>query len=96
MHMLNERLQILVTAEQRRTLEAEAGRRGASVGALVREAIDARFDTVDRERRRAAFEELQRIGGRNRGLVVPLDELEELIEQSRTDEIGRGAPDALR
>jgi len=93
--MHKERLQILVTMEQRRTLEAEAARRGASIGALVREAIDVRFDTVDRERRRAAFEELKRIGERNRGLSLGIDELEALIEASHTEEIMRGFPEPL-
>lgn len=40
MHMLKERLQILVSTEQKRRLEAEARTRGESVGGLVREAID--------------------------------------------------------
>jgi hypothetical protein len=90
--MYSERLQILVTTEQRRTLESEARRRGASVGALVREAIDARFDTVDSVRRRAAFEELRRIGDRNRGIDLGVEELEALVNDSHTDEIMRGVP----
>jgi hypothetical protein len=90
MHMYSERLQILVTAEQRRTLESEARRRGASVGALVREAIDARFDPIGSDRRRAAFEELGRIGERNRGIDLAVEELEALVNDSHTDEIMRG------
>jgi len=35
MHMHSERLQILVTPEQRRKLESEAEHRGESVGSLV-------------------------------------------------------------
>lgn len=85
--MLSERLQILVTPEQRRTLEAEAERQGTSVGAVVREAIDARLDTVDRARRRAAFEELLRISERNRGARrVSGDDLSRLIDESRLAE----------
>ena len=42
-HMLNERLQILVSTEQRRRLEAESKRTQASVASLIRQAIDAQF-----------------------------------------------------
>lgn len=90
--MYKERLQILVTTGQRRTLEAESVKRGASVGALVREAIDAHYETVDRGRRRGAFEELKRIGERNRGISLTAEELEELIDRSHTEEIMRGIP----
>ena len=40
--MFTERLQVLMSKEQRRRLEAEAKRRHSSVGALIREAIDGR------------------------------------------------------
>jgi hypothetical protein len=83
-HMLSERLQILVTPEQRRTLEAEAARRGESVGSLVRKAVDAAYDPVDRDGRRHALDELRAIGERNRGIVLSPDELEALIEEART------------
>ncbi len=49
MHMYTERLQILVTPEQRRKLESEAEHRGESVGSLVRKAVDAAYDPVDRD-----------------------------------------------
>lgn len=50
-----ERLQILVTPEQRRRLTVIAGQRGEAVTALVREAIDSRFPSAaDPEARRAA------------------------------------------
>jgi hypothetical protein len=91
MHMLRERLQILVTPEQRRRLEAEAARRGKSVGALVREAVDAVYDPVDGAERRRALEELRVIGERNRGIVLTPEELEALIEDARTRELPDGA-----
>lgn len=56
--MFSERLQILVTQDQRLRLETEARERGASVGGLVREAIDARFVGVSREERIRAAEEI--------------------------------------
>lgn len=40
---LTRRLQVLVEEEQYARLERHAARRGASVGTLVREAIDATF-----------------------------------------------------
>jgi hypothetical protein len=43
MRMLDERLQVLIGREQRERLEREAGRRGTSVAALAREAIDLTF-----------------------------------------------------
>ncbi len=41
--MLTQRLQILITPEQKRLLETEARTRGESVGGLVREAIEERY-----------------------------------------------------
>ncbi len=86
MHMYTERLQILVTPEQRRKLESEAEHRGESVGSLVRKAVDAAYDPVDRDGRRRALGELRAIGERNRGIVLSPDELEALIEDARTVE----------
>lgn len=40
MCMLSERMQVLVTPEQRARLERLAARRQRSVGAIIREAID--------------------------------------------------------
>lgn len=41
MHMLSERLQILLTPAQRERLERIAVREGRSIGAVIRAAIDA-------------------------------------------------------
>lgn len=48
---VTERTQVLLSVEQRKRLEREAARRGISVGALIREAIDAY--TVPRRRPRS-------------------------------------------
>lgn len=54
MHMLTERLQILLDAERRRRLEHEASARGVSVAALIRDAIDLVYPSTADERHRAA------------------------------------------
>jgi Ribbon-helix-helix protein, copG family len=60
MSMLTVRLQILVSPQQKRRLEAEAQTRGESVGELVREAIDARYGAEPtREERMAAVERMR-------------------------------------
>lgn len=77
--MLTERLQILISPEQRCRLEAEAARRGTSVAALVREALDARFGTTDPGARLRAVEEISRM----RGTFLPPEEHERVLELER-------------
>lgn len=79
MRMLNSRLQILVTEEQRRRLEAEAVRRHSSVGALVREAVDRSYGTVSPQDRLRAVERI----GRLRGRFLPPEELNRVIDSER-------------
>lgn len=66
MRMLSERTQVLLTPEQRACVERQAMERGTSVGAVIREAVDARFAPRDRSRR-AAFEAL-------RSMDLPVDD----------------------
>jgi hypothetical protein len=61
--MFNERLQLLISPEQRRRLEAEARRRDASIASVIREAIDLHLGTVDRSARLRALEELRAMRG---------------------------------
>ena len=77
--MLKERLQILVSAEQRLRLEGEARLTGMSVGALVREAIDARFGAPTLPDRRRALAVITAMSGR---YLAP-EELEELVDAER-------------
>ena len=81
--MLNERLQILVSRDQRRRLEAEARRRGTSVGSVVREAVDARLGAVSPEERLKALEGLRSMSGR----FLPPDELDRISEGEPEDEL---------
>ena len=53
MSMLDRRLQVLIDESRWSRLEQEAGRRGVSIGRLVREAIDERFPGDAEERRTA-------------------------------------------
>ena len=54
MCMLSERTQVLLTPAQRRRLERLAEARRLSMGALIREAIDAYTVPAGRSRREAA------------------------------------------
>ena len=85
MHMLNERLQILVTSDQRRRLEAEARRQGTSVASLIREAVDARFGAVTWADRQRALKEISEMKGR----FLPPEELDRLIAEERDAELRR-------
>jgi hypothetical protein len=83
LHMLKERLQVLVSAEQRRRLESEARRRGTSVGSLIREAVDAHFGSVTREDRLRALDQIKAMHGR----YLPPDELNRIVEEEREEQI---------
>jgi len=83
--MLNERLQILVSPDQRRRLEDEARRRRTSVASLIRQAIDAQFGAVAPEDRLRALEAIRAIDGR----FVEPDELDRLAESESEGEARR-------
>lgn len=83
MHMLSERLQILVSSEQRRRLEAEAKRRGSSVASLIREAVDVQFGAVTSADRLRALREIGEMQGRFRSP----DELNHLAEAERGQQL---------
>lgn len=73
-----ERLQILVTPEQRRRLLVIAGERGEAVTSLIREAIDSRFPpAVTPEQRQAAA---RRLLDRPKVPYLPPEELDALLE----------------
>jgi len=61
--MFNERLQLLISPEQRHRLEEEARRRDASIASVIREAIDLHLGTVDRSARLRALDELRAMQG---------------------------------
>lgn len=82
MCMLTKRLQILISREQQRRLDVAAKRRGTSVGALIREAIDARLGQAPEEQRLRAVAEMRAARG---GPFVSPAELELIVEQERDD-----------
>ena len=63
--MHTERLQILVTSDQRRRLDQEAQRRGTSVAGVIRDAVDAQLGAITVEDRRAALDEIVAMRGRS-------------------------------
>lgn len=73
-----ERLQILVTPEQRRRLLVISSQRGEPVTSLIREAIDSRFPpVVDAAARQAA---VRRLLDRPKVRYVPPEELDALLD----------------
>jgi hypothetical protein len=80
MCMLTERLQVLMSKEQRRRLESEAKRRRSSVGALIREAIDARVASATPEERARAIAEIKTMRG---GRFLSPSELERIVDEER-------------
>jgi hypothetical protein len=82
--MLKERMQILVSADQRRRLEQEAQRRGTSVASVIRDAVDAQLGGVTADDRRAALEEIRAMRG---GRALPADELDRIAEGERDEQL---------
>lgn len=80
MCMLSRRLQILLDDQRYRRLQAEARARHASVGALVREAIDRAFP-IRFERRRAAAKAI--LAARPMALPDDISELKKELDEIR-------------
>lgn len=91
MRMYTERLQILVSKEQRRRLEREARRRKSSVAGVIRDAVEAQLGGTSRRERLQAFEAISRLRG---APYLAPEELEREIDAARAEELGRGLPEA--
>lgn len=91
MRMYTERLQILVSREQRRRLEREAKRRKSSVAKVIRDAVEAELGGTSRQDRLMAVEAISRLSA---APYLPPEELEREIERARAEEAGRGLPEA--
>ena len=85
-----ERLQILITPEQKRWLEHESARRGEPVTALVREAIDSVRGRRSPVHRLGALREMERSWAAVPSEVtdLPIDELNALIDDGRARDVG--------
>jgi predicted DNA-binding protein len=79
MSMLNQRLQVMVSQEQRARLDVAARRRGTSVATLVREAIDEHVGVPTRGDRQDALAAIREMQGR---FVTP-EQLEAIIDEER-------------
>ncbi len=82
--MFKERLQVLVSAEQRRCLESEAQRRGTSVASLIREAVDVHFRRVSQADRLHALAGIRA----TRGRFLSPDELTRLVGDEHEGQLG--------
>ena len=80
--MFTERLQVLLSRAQRRRLELESRRRRVSVGALIREAVDARANRVPLDQRRRAVAEIKAMSA---GRFLATETLERIIDQEREE-----------
>lgn len=87
MHMFSERLQILVSKEQRRRLEEAARLRKASVASVIRDAVDAELGRGSRQDRLGAVAAIAAMRG---APFLSPDELERAIGESHGEEIERG------
>ncbi len=85
--MLKERLQILVTKEQRDRLRAESRTRGVSVGELVRGAIDKEFAGTTREDKLRAWEEIKAL--RVPGPAPSPEELNRILDDAHEARLAR-------
>lgn len=83
--MHKQRLQILIDPEQRRGLDAEADRLGVSLGAVIRESIDARLGGSARQGRIDAVDEMARAA---RGNAPSLAEVDEILDEARSANAG--------
>lgn len=75
--MYSERMQILISPEQRHRLNEEAANRNMAVAAVVREALDEHLGASDLNRRHAA---VKRMFSRNLKAVTP-EELEDILSE---------------
>ncbi|OLD53322.1 MAG: hypothetical protein AUI58_00080 [Chloroflexi bacterium 13_1_40CM_2_70_6] len=87
--MLTERLHVQISREQRRRLEDIASRRATSMGAVVREAIDARVGRAPGHQRLRAVAQIRAMKG---GRFLPPDELDRAVEGGPDQVLRREVP----
>lgn len=80
MHMFSERTQVLLSRDQIARLKRIAQRDGRSVGAVIREAVDAFLESEPDTRQRAARELV--------AMNAPIDDWEVMKEQIARSQLG--------
>jgi hypothetical protein len=93
MRMYTERLQILVSKDQRRRLEREAKRRNSSVASVIRDAVDAELGRRSRQDKLEAVEAIRRMP---KMPEMSVEDLLRLIKEARDEQFTPGLDDLLR
>lgn len=75
MPVLNKRVQVLLSSDQHKRLETLASRRGTSIGALIREAIEKLYIQPDQEERLKAVQRMAE-------LELPVSDWERMERES--------------
>lgn len=86
--MYSERIQILVSPEQRRRWKSEARRQQTSIAGLVRESVDARFGSVTRDARLQAVAEIRKMSGQ----FVSPEDINRIVGEEREQNIATTSP----
>ena len=90
MSVMEKRLQLLLDQERYDRVAAEAARSGRSVAAVIREAIDLRFDDSSAARAAAARQLLRMTADRvGTGVEPEWAETKALMEQELEEKLGR-------
>lgn len=82
MSVMEKRLQLLLDEHRYGLISAEARRSGRSVAAVIREAIDVRFEQAEaRERRAAALGEFLELAAENPGSAADWSEIKADLDE---------------
>ena len=83
--MVTERLHVRLSRAQRQRLESEAKRRRTSMGALIREAVDARLERFPLQQRQRAVAEIRAMSG---GRFLTPGTLKRIVDEERETALG--------
>lgn len=89
MSVMEKRLQLLLDRERYERVEAEARRSGRSVAAVIREAIDVRFDSSATRRAEAARLFLERTATPDPGREPEWAEIKQSFEDDMAERFDR-------
>lgn len=86
---MERRLQLLLDQARYEYVAAEAERSGRSVAAVIREAIDLRYESTRDQRRAAAAADVVRLAARARARAEAQGESAADLDQAYADELDR-------